>query len=103
MFKCYSDINGNMPCDNGCMCDKCMYEDVEIVQFDEYWGTQECDEYDPFGGETDDDEGDTMYPPFPDDWNILTAIEYYMDCGMSEETATLMADIDFGIEYEEEA
>ena len=31
MYKCYSDAIGSMPCDNGCMCDKCMYELVEII------------------------------------------------------------------------
>lgn len=41
MIKCYSDINGNMPCDNGCLCDKCLHEDVEKVIFPEYWGCEE--------------------------------------------------------------
>ena len=31
MFRCYIDAFGNMPCDNGAMCDRCNYEDVDIV------------------------------------------------------------------------
>ena len=31
MYKCYADAIGNMPCDNGILCDKCAYMDVEII------------------------------------------------------------------------
>ena len=31
MYKCYSDAMGNMPCDNGAICNTCLYTDVEQV------------------------------------------------------------------------
>lgn len=31
MFKCYSDVFGNFPCDNGCLCDRCSLEAVEKI------------------------------------------------------------------------
>jgi hypothetical protein len=30
-MKCYADKNGMHPCDYGCVCDKCLYNDVELV------------------------------------------------------------------------
>ena len=32
-FGCYPDSVGNMPCDNGRVCDKCHYADAEFQQF----------------------------------------------------------------------
>ena len=28
---CYPDIVGNRPCDNGCLCDRCMSKDVKEI------------------------------------------------------------------------
>lgn len=33
MYTCYSDIMGNMPCDNGVLCDKCDYIDVQKIDY----------------------------------------------------------------------
>ena len=32
-FGCYPDAVGNMPCDNGRVCDKCSFADAEFQQF----------------------------------------------------------------------
>lgn len=37
MYRCFSDAFGNMPCDNGCICDKCSYMNVEIIRNDFYF------------------------------------------------------------------
>lgn len=29
--KCYADAMGMHPCDYGCVCDRCMYDNVELV------------------------------------------------------------------------
>ena len=29
--KCYADTMGMHPCDYGCVCDKCLYNDIELV------------------------------------------------------------------------
>lgn len=29
--RCYSDAMGMHPCDYGCVCDKCLYNDIELV------------------------------------------------------------------------
>lgn len=45
MYKCYADAMGNMPCDNGALCDKCAYMDVEIINdylYPDNWKT--CDD-----------------------------------------------------------
>ena len=48
MYKCYSDAVGNMPCDNGCLCDKCLYMNVEIIRndfyFDDCWDEDDLEE-----------------------------------------------------------
>ena len=31
MYTCYSDVMGNMPCDNGVLCDKCNYMYVRQI------------------------------------------------------------------------
>ena len=50
MYKCYSDIFGNMPCDNGRICDKCSYMDIEIIKNDdcieEIWDDDTLNEID---------------------------------------------------------
>lgn len=49
MYKCYSDAIGNMPCDNGYICDKCLYMDVEIIRNDFYfddWNEEDLEEID---------------------------------------------------------
>ena len=50
MYRCYSDSLGNMPCDNGCLCDKCLYMDVEIIRndfyFDDCWDEDDLEEMD---------------------------------------------------------
>lgn len=50
MYRCYSDAVGNMPCDNGCLCDKCLYMDVEIIRndfyFDDCWNEDDLEEID---------------------------------------------------------
>lgn len=28
---CHDDDNGNRPCDNGCLCDKCMTKEVQEI------------------------------------------------------------------------
>lgn len=33
MKKCYSDAMGNYPCDNGVLCDDCMFTHVEHVDY----------------------------------------------------------------------
>lgn len=45
MYKCYSDVFGNMPCDNGCICDKCLYMDVEIIKNDDVYFDEWDDEF----------------------------------------------------------
>ena len=45
MYKCYSDAMGNTPCDNGTLCDRCTYMDVEIINdylYGDGWET--CDD-----------------------------------------------------------
>lgn len=50
MYRCYSDALGNMPCDNGCLCDRCSYMDVEIIRNDFYfndcWNEDDLEEMD---------------------------------------------------------
>lgn len=33
---CYPDEVGNRPCDNGCMCDRCMYPPVSFEEYCNY-------------------------------------------------------------------
>ena len=49
MYRCYSDAFGNMPCDNGSICDKCLYMDVEIIRNNFYfddWDEEDLEEID---------------------------------------------------------
>ena len=44
MYKCYSDAMGNMPCDNGILCDRCTYMDVQIINdylYSDGWETSD--------------------------------------------------------------
>ena len=45
MYRCYADSMGNMPCDNGILCDKCLHMNVEIINnylYPDNWET--CDD-----------------------------------------------------------
>lgn len=33
MFHCYADENGNRPCDNGALCERCLYPSVPFEVF----------------------------------------------------------------------
>ena len=44
MYECHSDAYGMMPCDYGCMCDKCMHMDVKIVDESDGYCEDEEDE-----------------------------------------------------------
>ena len=46
-YICHSDAFGNMPCDNGVLCDKCLCMDVTIINnYDETIDLLEEDDYD---------------------------------------------------------
>lgn len=36
VFGCHADSNGNYPCDNGTMCDRCSADDFNAMVNDEY-------------------------------------------------------------------
>lgn len=40
--RCYADAMGMHPCDYGCVCDRCMYDNTELVGGNEMNGNIEC-------------------------------------------------------------
>lgn len=59
MFKCYSDVFGNFPCDDGCLCDRCSLEEVEKINRirPESFPESFVDDFD-FGYREDDDDAE---------------------------------------------
>lgn len=60
MYKCYSDVYGNMPCDNGCLCDRCEHMKVEIIDNSNRFTESEEDEVALFNGD-DDRKGNLVH------------------------------------------